>query len=283
MPLAAAITVSSMTWDLMQAYDTFPLVEEEFGAALDVSLKPRGPGQLYDIVSALGLPPGAVAVDVGCAEGGHTRELARRYGFQLSGVDPVERHLAAAREEMPNIPFLLGTAEDLPIADNSVDLVWCRDVLVHVHDVMGAYASFARVLKPGGYALIYQMYATQLLEPVERAFLERTMGVSPVGSDYADTASAIEASALDLLDRYDIDSEWGEYAQETAGKPGRNLLRAARLRRREEEYVARYGKENYDIMLGDCLWHVYAMIGKLTRRALVVRKPCHLPDESARP
>jgi hypothetical protein len=50
-------------------------------------------------------------------------------------------------------------------------------------------------------------------------------------------------------------------------------VRAARLRRHADEYLARYGQQNYDMMLGDCLWYVYAMIGKLTGRAVLLAKP----------
>jgi hypothetical protein len=28
--------------------------------------------------------------------------------------------------------------------------------------------------------------------------------------------------------------------------------------------ISQFGRDNYDIMLGDCLWHVYRLIGKLT-------------------
>jgi hypothetical protein len=37
--------------------------------------------------------------------------------------------------------------------------------------------------------------------------------------------------------------------------------------------VARFGWAAYEIELADCLWHVYAMIGKLERRAYVLSKP----------
>lgn len=29
--------------------------------------------------------------------------------------------------------------------------------------------------------------------------------------------------------------------------------------------INRYGRAAYDMMLGDCLWHIYALIGKHTR------------------
>ncbi|MBV1856125.1 hypothetical protein [Catellatospora tritici] len=59
---------------------------------------------------------------------------------------------------------------------------------------------------------------------------------------------------------------------ERRGGPGRKLLQAARLRRFRDEYVARYGEAVYEMKLGDCRWHGYAMIGKLTRRAYVLSR-----------
>ena len=60
--------------------------------------------------------------------------------------------------------------------------------------------------------------------------------------------------------------EWGEWRQEHEGEPGRRLLHAARLLREPERYAERFGERACELMLADCLWHVYAMIGKLERR-----------------
>jgi hypothetical protein len=65
-------------------------------------------------------------------------------------------------------------------------------------------------------------------------------------------------------------SEWGEWAEERAGKGGQRLLYASRLLRDPQRYVARYGQAAYELMLGDCLWHVYGMIGKLERRVYLL-------------
>ena len=48
---------------------------------------------------------------------------------------------------------------------------------------------------------------------------------------------------------------------------------AARLLRDPERYIARFGRQNYDIKLGDCLWHVYRMIGKLSSRVYLLSAP----------
>ena len=36
--------------------------------------------------------------------------------------------------------------------------------------------------------------------------------------------------------------------------------------------VERFGRTNYEIMLCDCLWHVYAMLGKLHRLAYALSR-----------
>jgi len=44
------------------------------------------------------------------------------------------------------------------------------------------------------------------------------------------------------------------------------------LLRDPERYRARFGEAAYEIMLGDCLWHVYAMLGKLERRVYLLTR-----------
>ena len=270
-----------MEWSLEQFYDAYPQIEEEFSAALDESLHPRGPGQLLDLVAGMGLPPGTVALDVGCGEGGHAFELRRRFGFHVTGIDPVHRHLesarAAAGEDGP--VFTPGTAEDIPAGPGTADLVWCRDVLGHSPDLPRAYTEFRRVLRPGGRALIYQMFATELLEPREAAWLFTAMGVVPANADPAHAEAAIGAAGL-RIDQRIASTEWGEWAHEHNGHGGRKLLHAARLRRDPARYIDRFGQAAYDTMLGDCLWHIYALIGKLSRRIYLLSSPDTKPNAS---
>jgi ubiquinone/menaquinone biosynthesis C-methylase UbiE len=272
---SGAIRGDAVSWSLDQAYGEFPQIEDEFSADLDESLHPRGPDVLYDIIGQQSFPAGAAALDVGCGEGMASLVLARRFGFAVTGIDPVARHVAAARAAAAGerAVFLRGTAEQIPAGHATFDLVWCRDVLVHVRQLPRAYAEFRRVLKPGGLALVYQMFGTDRLEPAEAACLWDTMGVVPESADPARTERAIAAAGLVIDERIDLSTEWGEWSQEHRGIPGRKLLHAARLQRGSANFVARYGQRAYDMMLGDCLWHVYAMIGKLTRRAYLLSRP----------
>jgi hypothetical protein len=85
------------------------------------------------------------------------------------------------------------------------------------------------VLRPGGRALIYQMFATELLEPREAAWLFATLGVVPANADPARTEAAIGTAGLRIDQRIIIGTEWGEWAQEHHSHRGQKLLHAARL------------------------------------------------------
>lgn len=259
---------------LSSSYDEFPRIEAAFHSALRESLQPRGPDRLYEAVERLELPAGSAVADVGCGEGDHARQLAERFHFAVVGIDPVQRHIELARAQATSgdVRFVLGSAEALPLDDASVDLVWCRDVLGHVAALDRAYAEFERVLRPDGHAVVYQAFGTERLEPREAEWFWHTMGVVPSSADIATTYAAIEATGLRIEQALDL-ADWGEWAEEHSHKSSERLLFAARLLREPDRYIAQFGRSAYEIMLGDCHWHVYGMIGKLARRAFVLSRP----------
>jgi SAM-dependent methyltransferase len=252
------------------SYGAYEELEEAFGEALDESLGPRGPELLYDLVATLGLERGSFVVDAGCGDGRHAFELARRFGFRVLAIDPVER---GSWVKGDGASFAVGTVEAMPVESETVDLVWCRDVLELVADLEAACRELARVLRPGGRALVYSMCATDWLEPGEAERLWRAIDVVPRNTDPAVLEAALATAGLTIDELVIIGSDWGEHAQETTGKPGRLLLHAARLLREPDRYAERFGRQAYEIRLADCLWHVYAMVGKLERRAYVLTRP----------
>jgi SAM-dependent methyltransferase len=249
-------------------YDEFPRIEAAFQAALDESLQPRSPELLYELVEGMELPEASLVLDVGCGDGRHSYRLAERFGFSVVGIDPNLPHVEAT----PQVRFVLGVAEALPVEDGAAALVWCRDVLAHVADLEQAYAEFRRVLREGGRALVYQMFATDRLEPREAEWLWRALELAQGSGDPARTEAAIAAAGLRVEERIELTSEWGEWSEEQSGAVGRRLLHAARLLREPERYRERFGEAAYEIMLGDCLWQVYAMLGKLERRVYLLAR-----------
>ena len=108
------------------------------------------------------------------------------------------------------------------MADATLDLVWCRDVMVHVERPDDAFAEFARVLRPGGHVVAFQAVATDLLGDEEADWLFDVMGVVPASADPRVVDDAITRSGLHLVDTIDLSTEWGD------GRRSRTAAGAAR-------------------------------------------------------
>jgi SAM-dependent methyltransferase len=92
-------------------------------------------------------------LDVGCGAGGNL-ELLGEFG-RARGVEPAGPGLDGCRARgLGPDRVLEGSADAIPVADESVDLVSFLDVLEHVEDDGAALAEAHRVLRPGGTLLV---------------------------------------------------------------------------------------------------------------------------------
>ncbi|CAA9291023.1 MAG: hypothetical protein AVDCRST_MAG77-4725 [uncultured Chloroflexi bacterium] len=98
---------------------------------------------------------GGRILDVGCAIGFGTSELARARGaYRAFGVEPHWTYVKQARASYPDLAFIRGSAADLPIAGASINAVALLDVLEHLARPEAAIAEARRVLRPGGALVI---------------------------------------------------------------------------------------------------------------------------------
>ena len=91
-------------------------------------------------------------LDVGCGTGANLEMLAQ-FG-DAEGVDVSPDALAFCRQRgLQNVRQ--GEAEQLPYDDGSFDLVTGLDVVEHLDDDVAGLREMRRVLRPGGYALLF--------------------------------------------------------------------------------------------------------------------------------
>jgi len=93
-------------------------------------------------------------LDIGCADGLHLIDFSASCGA-ITGVDMNPDMLEASRnnikgKKLKNCKLVEGSAEDLPLEDESFDLAFSYSTLVVVDDVAKALAEAFRVLKKGG-------------------------------------------------------------------------------------------------------------------------------------
>jgi SAM-dependent methyltransferase len=87
-------------------------------------------------------------LDLGAGTGKLTIRLVER-GLSVVAVDPIPEMLEVLTGSLPDTPALLGTAEEIPLPDNSVDSVLVAQAW-HWFDPERAVKEVARVLRPGG-------------------------------------------------------------------------------------------------------------------------------------
>jgi SAM-dependent methyltransferase len=110
-------------------------------------------------LDAVAVRSGEIAMDVGSGTGTVTRWLGSLVApdGEAIGVEPNVRlrQIAEARATAASgVRFVDGLATELPLADGSVDALWCERVLQHLADPQAAIDEFARVLRPGGRAVL---------------------------------------------------------------------------------------------------------------------------------
>lgn len=123
------------------------------------------------VLDAAALERGETLLDVGCGNGligfGALDRGARQVVFADVSAALLEdcRELAAKAGVVGRCRFVEAHAEDLRgVADESLDVVTTRSVLIYVADKELAFREFHRVLRPGGRASIF--------EPINRFGLE---------------------------------------------------------------------------------------------------------------
>ncbi len=148
-------------------------------------------GSFYDRIAAeiaSLAPSGARVLDVGCGPGHLSMRLAGRHGLDVTGVDLDPAMLAratahAARLSSHRPAFVAADAAALPFDDTSFDLVVSTLSLHHWADSRAGLGEIARVLSPGGQALIWD------IRP----------GIVPLHRHLPDPASQVAGGPLELI------------------------------------------------------------------------------------
>jgi ubiquinone/menaquinone biosynthesis C-methylase UbiE len=117
-----------------------------------------------------GREPG-VALDAACGTGRYAEFLARR-GHRVIGVDSSTDMLAHARRRVPEAEFHVAELDQLPLPDDSVDVIVCALALEHVPSLDPVLAEFTRVLRPGGDLVISDVHH----EVITRGSVMTTLG-----------------------------------------------------------------------------------------------------------
>jgi SAM-dependent methyltransferase len=109
--------------------------------------------ELRQAVAGLQLRPGMRVLDAGCGTGEALAWLLSEVepNGTVVGVDLSAAHVAAARRgRSPTIRVLQADLLEMPLAAGSFDVIWCVNVINHLHDPLLGVQRLATLLVPDG-------------------------------------------------------------------------------------------------------------------------------------
>jgi len=147
-------------------------------------------------------------IDLGAGYGGAARYLAKTYGCSVCclNLSAVQNQRNSQLNEEQNLSRLVevtqGSFEEIPYADNSFDIVWSQDAILHSGDRRGLFQEIKRVLKSGGEFIFTDPMQSETCPPglLQPAF--DRLGIRDMGSlsFYRQTAKELGFEELQFID-----------------------------------------------------------------------------------
>jgi malonyl-CoA O-methyltransferase len=114
-----------------------------------------------------------VILDVGAGTGEALQTLGRRYkkahAIALDFALPMLRQVRKRGSWLRRIPCICGDAEQLPLADQSVDLIFSNAALQWCNSLEQTFREFLRVLRPNG-LLMFSTYGPDTLKELRQSW-----------------------------------------------------------------------------------------------------------------
>src|SRR5271167_3887394 len=152
------------------------------------------------------LNPGEVVLDLGSGGGVDVLLSAKRVGptGKAYGLDMTDQMLALANENKEkagaeNVEFLRGEIENIPLPDNTVDVIISNCVINLSADKDRVLREAFRVLKPGGRVAVSDVVVTGDVPPEIRRHVELWVGCIAGALKDSEYTSKLEASGFESI------------------------------------------------------------------------------------
>jgi len=154
-----------------------------------------------------GLKPGETVLDLGSGGGIDVLLSAKRVGStgRAHGLDMTDEMLALAEENkrksgLTNVEFLKGEIENIPLPDNSVDVIISNCVINLSGDKDKVFREALRVLKPGGRFAVSDVVVRGDVPAEVRKSMELCVGCIAGALEEMDYVKRLAQAGFDAID-----------------------------------------------------------------------------------
>ncbi|CAI0400453.1 unnamed protein product [Linum tenue] len=185
-----------------------------------------------EFVAKLDLKPGQKVLDVGCGIGGGDFYMAENFDVEVVGIDLSINMVSFALERAIGlkcaVEFEVADCTKKTYPDNSFDVIYSRDTILHIQDKPALFRSFHKWLKPGGKVLISD-------------YCKSAGTASPEFADY------IKQRGYDL---HDI-KEYGQAPEDRTDQFNQVLLRELdAIEKEKNAFIQDFSQEDYNDIVG---------------------------------
>ena len=147
-------------------------------------------------------------IDLGAGYGGAARYLAKTYGCSVCclNLSQLQNQRNGQLNQEQNLDRLVeiiqGSFEDIPYPNNSFDIVWSQDAILHSGDRCLVFQEIKRILKPGGEFIFTDPMESETCPPGSLQPAFDRLGISDMGSYrfYSQTLKDLGFEELNFID-----------------------------------------------------------------------------------
>ncbi|MBA0828330.1 hypothetical protein Goarm_013013 [Gossypium armourianum] len=195
-----------------------------------------------EFVGKLDLKPGQKVLDVGCGIGGGDIYMAEEFDVHVVGIDLSVNMISFALERATglkcSVEFEVADCTKKVYPDNSFDVIYSRDTILHIHDKPALFRSFYKWLKPGGKLLISDYCKSSKTPSTEFAEYIKQRGYDL--HDVKSYGQMLEDAGFDVILAEDRTDQFLQVLQRELNQ----------VEKEKDAFISDFSKEDYDEIVG---------------------------------
>ena len=135
------------------------------------------PEMIFHLLEEFAPDTGSKVLDIGCGTGNNTLLYQKAIDAQVFGLDSSLGMLMEAWEKAPQVLFIHGSAESIPLKSNIFDMLFMTEVVHHLPNMEDAMQEMSRILRISGRLCIITQSHKQIEERMTSRFFPATIDI----------------------------------------------------------------------------------------------------------